>query len=170
MKAILLALSILTMSLPALADQVMSRELHCRIVSYSNVPNSIIVNAQAYYDLAPIRFVRKGTAVLADAKSEFRYLDANNKLLAIVGISAFLHQDQKVAGLSLSLNDARDYVMSSAAGELRLNGSSQSVFAKMPVKIPAVLFGKDTTSFKSEHTINVEMTGLTALCTLEKSR
>jgi hypothetical protein len=163
-------LSILGFNSQAQADQVMDRHLLCRVVSYSNVPNSIIVSAQAYYDLAPIRFVKKGTAVIPVAEHEFRYTDANGKLLATFDIHGGLHLDQKNANLSLSIHDARDYVMASSSGELRLKQSSMSTFAKLPARIPAVLFGKDTSEFQSVYTINVEMTGLTILCSLEKSK
>ena len=147
------------------------RELQCTAVLTVDMASGAIGGLQIRRELPLTVFTKKGSSVLADAQAQLAIEDVLGFGLVNVKASAFLYQDSKMAGLTLSISDDKnERVLASASGIIlanKLADDSKSLTMSAPFKeaLPAT-FLRNELQLPGNSFAEVTVTGAAVYCNL----
>jgi len=148
-----------------------TRTLDCTAVIDANVPNSGIVNTMVRYSMPTLTYTKKDSGAFAEARTEYTLKDATGKPLAVISTDSFLI-DAKSAHLSIMIKDENNFAsLGSASADISLSKDGYDSKA-MELSVPekpykdAVINGADTSDFSDVGALKVQVTHLTAFCSL----
>lgn len=147
MTKFLLSFGVIAFSLNIYAGQ--TRQLQCTAVMTADLKSGTLSGLQVRRELPTVSFTQKNGAALADAETVLTIQDALGFELFNIKATAFLYENQKLAGLSLSIsNGDNQRVLASGSGLILLNkatddSSSMSITAPLASPIDATFLRND---------------------------